>query len=711
MHISKPAPATLNDDYILDILDHLLPRYPKQAISHYNLTLSEITKRELSKRGATLVKFPDASKPDEAGWFVIHWPSLMRWLYTSPQGLHVLQKHGYGYTIGQLKPDTDAYTLQWTRWKTYLETQVLPPGAVNWADDREFRSIIEVFPDDENDVYYCSVFRVGGFLTWIHDKTFRDLSSRYRVFHRLNEITAPVYERLPILMQVLITSLRHAKVAELGNAQRGFTNWGIAWTRHGLFFHYGRALNTLQQPQSNTFDLFPDSRLLAYCASWLSPDYYTQRIRLPEIPPLSAISEAPHNDHKLLSEGVEPYYTLYPRFNELRRRDPSIWDSQHARYFPLSGKSSANLITFLEQCIHLSEHPEKIEALSRRKRDPITAEQRALYYEKRTHKTVRFSINALELAEYSDVQGFTELNAAPETLSMDLYAHVGTYYMSAPLELQADFAALFDKRCFARTSPGRLQKYKKPNGQLLELDIPRHKFEQSSTAATISINGSLFFHPELLKPGGEVDAFMDFLVRHESHRDKRSLLKLKWFKQFLVWLEEPSQFLEDNPKMVMGDELRHLVDPASPCPVKLPTRNDRLGFFWEKGMRKQHRELCWAPPQGKAGDRPPRLGNYDTWALWYGAEELLKLQVKLSSDPNALPTRVRLTPKQQAEFLAYRWLPWRTPSSLVDHLIPPNYLKYEEKQRLPTLSSDYDIKELVFEKQEEWGISYSQLAF
>lgn len=228
----------------------------------------------------------------------------------------------------------------------------------------------------------------------------------------------------------------------------------------------------------------------------------------------------------------------------------------------------------------------------------------------------------------------------------------------------------------------------------------------------------LYLHMDMFKPGGEFWAVLDVFknatlhattrpVGENAKRIKECSGMLGAFARFCNWLFTPDHYIDPgsisvNPyenddndtrkpqEVPVGDELRFLTAPDSPCPVKALTAIDRMQFLYDKAE-------CLAAPRateqgpGLNGRRAPRLNQYDRWVLWYAANiELPRLDVRLSNS-------------KYAEYMCRRWMPWRRPEGLMKHLIAPAYSLTPVSRR----EDVHDVEALLQHAESVCGPSYT----
>jgi len=558
-----------------------------------------------------------------------------------------------------------------------------------WSDEPAFvkltsfvSNIAEGYPDN------FTIFRAGDFL----DPRYRGIDQRlaaYRGFKQLHHIDVlKVLEKTPQPFRLLYWALRRAKAAKTLD---GFNTWGIAWTRKGLVFHYGRALDRIRKDLllADRFggDLYND-----YLGPW-SQEFVLNLKGPLKIPALarftSRLSATEYED------AIEPYrLTKNPyMWSDLVNTDPRYLAENHL-FFPFRGGKRYDIREYIAELVHLSTDEEAYAAALRdrhRFRERHDAKQEPT--SKRTGKRERvvsvFSVDERQLG-YSLPSQDAEDPEAIEGLVIRALKYCGETYISFPDIFALHHPKINESKWFDRRYIHATKKWLGPGNKLIPLNID-HVTLDNKVGATLRYKDTLYFHPGLMLPDGEAMEFLRQVIAIHPVNGLRLEQMHTAFYNFLLWVHDPKLLLHGQGQF--GAELESLIDPSYNCPVVLSTPQERLDFFFQKGLKSRLRGLAYAPSPGKHGSRSSRMSIYDRWCVWYCSMAELRV------------LRYHLNNKQQCEFIAKRWLHWRRPASLKKHLWAGTYLGLPARH--PSYPRDKTIDELIEQANDMFGPSFT----
>ncbi|MFQ5452270.1 MAG: hypothetical protein ACE5DQ_01780, partial [Candidatus Paceibacterota bacterium] len=143
----------ISEQFLPLLMEDAFPNQVKHRASLVRLARPSERIKNHKQRGVWLIKEPNDDLFDEAGWFVIHWPSLLRRIISNPRSRNKLYELGY-HDCKDLLPrkDTppDEFFVQCSIFKRRFE-RYLPPGAALWSYDAPFQRLTSFIPEKEND--------------------------------------------------------------------------------------------------------------------------------------------------------------------------------------------------------------------------------------------------------------------------------------------------------------------------------------------------------------------------------------------------------------------------------------------------------------------------------------------------------------------------------------------------------------------------------
>jgi len=686
--------------FIHTLFTKLLPSNRSCLYSFDNLRQNESLSREHGAQGLYVVR--DPSNPgDRNGWLVIHFPTLVRYVSRRPMLPVAYSRPEYTAQASTLlNTDTELrYALE-RSWRQHVLTEWLPPGSNVWSDSSAFHALLspilehlrdelgEDITDLNSDEWI--VARPGQLMSW--GKSASGLFEAFRSFRNLPiHGISSVGTGVPSYFTLLLFALSRSRTTG-----KGYEDWGIAWLDEGLYFNHYRAFMTAKKDLALS-EMFPGDTFEDYLGPWSSPAYFERYPKWSALPRLSVVSQPAEDLGARLSAMLAPY----GRINGEGARHG--WNAEHARIFNIDPRKNDTLVRYLRDFNEIATAAQSAKPavkfgerskhfLTRRNPGvaPVIEDQhlKVARLARQRDYTV-FSVNAMELGWFDKTS----------PLVMGISETHGTYYMSPPTEFLECFPELMDGALFERagikdpTKPVETSTYKY-NVSL----IRRLKLGKRIPYCMMAHNMN-YLHPLMFDPvEGEFWQMLRMITG--TYRDVRGQTYaplIKAFESFCQWLFNPHLFekTQENPEFFVGNELQYLIDPNSGCPVNTPTLHDRLSFFWDKATKLREKLVAFDDSPTTPGARraySPQTGPYDKWCLWYVAtHELPQLDV-------------RLTDAQQCEYIAKRWLPWRRPVGLRNHL---ERVIYDYERRVPPLAKELDMDALLADCNEKFGASYS----
>lgn len=627
--------------------------------------------------GVWLVVTDDAQR-DDSGWYIIHWPSLIRGIFANKGIQGLLSSWGFADPIyGHLPSQApDLFDEQWRSFKRWFDLEALPAGAFIWNESPDFQRLTSFIDPKEHYPDTFTVFRAG---MWMSTR-FSSVTEKIEAYHPLKLLASidpiTVLPRTPKPFQLVYWALRGSKGIE-----DAFNSWGVAWTSRGLHLHYGRAL-ARAQITPHLRDQFAGEKYEHYLGPWLEDHTYTKRSTLPGIPALDKI--VVRHDYQFFDHSIEPYrITKGKLWNDLIQTDGRYIAENHW-LFPLN-KREHTLFSYIAQLVRLSHDPKILED-ARRVRKAHKKPSSTTTRRKRTRQVSIFTLDERQL-------GYEPPAGTPydqmEGLTIRALKYYKETYIAFPDLIALHYPEVLETKWFDRRRIAKPMVWADPSTNAKHtLNISRTHLGPK-TAASIFYEGVTYLHPALMHPDGEAMSFLRELAAVHQTTDYIARAFIECFDNFLKWVHQPERLLEGDG--MFGAELESLIDPEVNCPIKLENYADRLDFFFQKGLKMQHRGFAYQGKPGTHGKRSLRLTEYDKWVLWYAATyELPFLGCQLNK-------------KQQREFMAKRWAQWRRPDSLKGKLVAPPLTG----RRLPQLPLSASIDELVQKAEDTFGPSFT----
>jgi hypothetical protein len=263
-------------------------------------------------------------------------------------------------------------------------------------------------------------------------------------------------------------------------------------------------------------------------------------------------------------------------------------------------------------------------------------------------------------------------------------------YISFPDVVSLHLPQVNKAKWFSRRHLDRVKGWTLPNMKAT-FPIRIDHVQVKDAKATVHYRDITYFHPLLMLPDGEAMGFLREVFHVLPHVPVHVKAMVGAFHNLLLWIHDPQLLLQGEGQF--GTELESLTDPSFGCPIKLKSPQDRLDFLFQKGRNSIRRGLAYSDKPGAHGKRSARMGSYDHWVVWHcSTTELPFLGYQLNKT-------------QQCEYIAKRWLHWRRPSSLKNHLIADTY--YRLPARLPLLGKQKTVTDLIAEAEDMFGPAFT----
>lgn len=710
----------VNPELLPELLETHLPTRRTVALSLSEL-LDPARKLRRASQGCWLVHSTPTLISDDTGWFIIHWPSLVRGIFSSMRGKGLLTNWGYSELIyAQLHTRSpEGFDTQWRLFKAYFEQEMLPPSARLWSENNNFQRLTKFVVDlEESYEDNFTIFRAGEFL----NPTNRTLVQRvaaYDAFRKLPYIDPTrVLDKTPQPFRLLYWALRRAKATDV---EDGFNSWGLAWTRKGLLFHYGRALARARQDLLIA-DMFGGDLYNNYLGPW-SQEYVLNSTGSLRLPPLAKFA------YRLslveYEKATEPYHLTKDEktWSDLNRVDSKYIPENHL-FFPFKGGKIYDIRSYINELVEISTNEDAYanaqrnrtrrkrakdvegsfsEAYGQKKRGkPPSAASLAKKKKKaeaaagkptatRERVVSIMTVDERQLG-YEVPSNDPDNPDAVEGLAIRALKYCGETYIAYPDVISQYYPTINQAKWFDRRSLHQKKKWVNPSTNAVsDVIFDRTLLGNKNIAATVRYRDILYFHPALMVPDGEAMGFLREVYRLQGLTEPRIIQMTLAFSNFLHWVHSPAELLEGHG--MFGAELESLIDPTLLCPIKLNSPQERLDFFFQKGMHAKRRGLAYSGNPGTHGQRSTRMQIYDKWVVWYASTtELPYLGYQLNN-------------QDQAEYLTKRWLTWRRPSSLKTHLWKGTY--GGERKRQPMRPKDITVDQLVEQAAEIFGPSFT----
>lgn len=690
-----PAPPNLiNNQLLPNLLFSLLPESPASATPLTNL-LDPAYHLLRRREGLWLVHQDPQHLTDHSGWFIIHWPSLLRNILQQPRGKSLLADHGYSaphyFTMEQSDPAF--FDTQWRAFRLHFQS-LLPPASTVWQDAPDFLRLTSFAEPHEAGPDAFTVFRAGAMVSSKYRTTQSRLGA-YKDFSPLNLLpilsNPELLHKIHPLTQLLLQCMQRSRVFF---TEDGFNNWGFAWTKTGLIFHYARALHRAQlDPYLSP--LFPGDMYNDYLSPW-GADYVLNSPCALKLPRLTRFTT--RLDPGAYERLVRPFNLIHNphTFGDRWATDVKYMPEHHLYFHNKHRTQLYDLRRYVRDLCALAKPNLTVQTPTTQ--TPTTQTPTTLSAGKPPSnppkKTRKRPISIFTLDErqlgYALPSSDLDNPEAIEGLTLRAIKYHREVFLSYPDAL-AEFApGINNNEWFLRT-PKKGQLPARWMGTVLDY---QHTIPRDIQRATLMYRGTLYFHPGLTLPDGDAVSFLRACYRAQGSVPERIYQITTAYNNFLTWVHTPNALLEGAG--AYGPELESFVDPSVDCPIKLSSHYERLDFFYQKGMRSSRRGLAYAVTKpGQHGSRSPRIGTYDKWCIWYATNTELPY------------LKYRLNKTQQTEYLAKRWLPWRRPGSLGYHLPNPLRVYLKLQQRQPDLPKDVSVDAVIAEAEDLYGASFN----
>ena len=192
----------------------------KTRTSHTVQFLLHPDNKQYRTDGIWHVQLGNLAHEDLHYWTVVHWPLLaQRILDTSSQ---IFLQHSINpYNV-------DASDLARLLSDIYLKKFRLPGTEYRRSDLPFMNLIAHLTPEERSEEFDWAVYRCGD-----------QIRNR---FNALEGVSKAVLERTPLAFRLLYIALQEASLA-----QDPFDEWGLLWGEKFLYFHYGRALDSVRR--------------------------------------------------------------------------------------------------------------------------------------------------------------------------------------------------------------------------------------------------------------------------------------------------------------------------------------------------------------------------------------------------------------------------------------------------------------------------------
>lgn len=647
---------------LLSLGAHLLPS-TTQNVRTLQFLKSPRHRMHLRSEGAWLLR-ETPSDPD--AWIVIYWPFLTDAFLKDRRIGHNLKALDYSRYM-DLRADRtpQLFKAQCRLFQDHFEREVLPPGAKVWGSTNSFLDILSFLPPEAASEG-VTVFRAGSLLS----ARYKTAQARYTSLSPMNFLTgAPldVIEKLPVPIQLLTAALRGAA----RGSEDPYTEWGVAWTGKGVVLHLVRAAEALQR-HPDTLQCLKIPHVDTFLDAWTSEFNYIRRIPFAGKTKLNEITA---HDVDLAVTYTDPYDRCLPSdfmFSQVQRFDP-----MHTLLFPFKFKSDKlDILKYvkllknnrLEELIKESEPEKKTKSLHL----PRPKKR------KHSRKVSRITFDASSF-------GYSATDSQRMTIAMIKH---GGLLIAIPEEIVELLPPVGDPKWYNRSlhAMGRSPQYVSHTGEKIKVLFPKTKIPESF--ATYTYEDRVYFNLALLNPeGGEAFQALRALCKSHHNATQSTLDLIKAFRTFCFWLFNP---LGDESRYDVVDEFSRLTDPSSDSPVHLLDVNARLDFLWDLGIKTSSTQIAWiADAKFLPKENTRRVyTNVDEYILWYSmTHELPQLEYKLSK-------------KQLSEYLAKRWLWWRT-TGAVESKLPEIRTTFMDGNKKPTY--DGDMAYLIQKSDEMFG--------
>ena len=478
---------------------------------------------------------------------------------------------------------------------------------------------------------------------------------KFNRFNILTKLSDDIRKETPLIYQLLYIALQEASV----DCRDPFHEWGLAWAEGRLYFHYGRALNSLRQNRDFNQTVFRKRELLALMEELGEP-------RLWKGP---------------LKKCVDVEWEPRKHTQQIMLLNP-LWEDelQTRKYHP---RDVVFDVSKLVQFTHNLIWPKATHTPTK----PPTPRSCVTGHRHLKH-CGKFGVDLVQLG----VEPPADFDYASERMDSEIgiAKFAANYYLSLPVELVRAYPEIARWKYYENLD---VLKIINMHDEKTETPVPR--VELGDVVRTQVFEGERFFARELMYPDGEVIRVTEAVLKYyyELPHDDVIFERLEGFNTFLKWVWEAEGVCRK-----LGRELNSLVDKDSGCPVQLTTVVDRLQFLLDLALRNNYEKLAYTKAS-HGRRRSPKICGYDRLAVW----------MVENFELDALP--IRLTQKQRGEYIAKRWLPWRQGQSLMSLIDSENRgPKDFRKKRLKQLNPDVfaAMEEVLAIAEEKFGPVYLQ---
>lgn len=639
---------------------------------------------------------------DPSGFTIIHWPTLVWWLYRGP-GYPLLEKLSpYAFDLQPEPPLKEKDQMYYIAQAAKLDLEkALPIASLVQSNSEAFMDLLQIHEMENIEETEFSVIRAP-FITSTYFKT---LEGNLRYHEKLDEVPfmdKEVYDQLPPLLQLFVVSWIECLASEDRAAHH---KWGFTWTTKGLAFNVARALSQWKRIWPSLSrdnprytlgqDLYPVdySTFVSQSVDLMSLDLV--HVKLKGRPKLTQIVKPADKYSDDVLEELEVMNYMQEDWDLLK--NSMEWNNSYAVVFNTDPSNSNSLPRLIEKWSR--SKPEDVRLTSK---EAASTPQRGPRKKKKKSKLTRKILTTDVSTELLSYEGTEE---PMPSLTLDFIKKTSGYFIAYPPEL-VDLCPEIDNVNNFRDRGYKAKDYGVVFSTLGVKDTQRviynHKFKEYvkhtslplPTQAQVdkkedcvhrvivnrinlgkgvphytSIEGRVFLHPALLSPGKEAWTILETAFKaYGLTYDKNKKALLDCFHILLQWIADPSGPIERGE---LGYELEVLTNPEinkmAKCRLFLSTPEERIKYLVDKGQRQNEQHIALYPEMVQKGRRSRKMNSYDYFALWNGEHEIA--QFAQGNTPSGEPFRLNYT--QAAEYISKRWLPWRTPQSLAGKIDLP----------------------------------------